>query len=212
MKYHTVIFDFDGTIADTEKIFLETINALASEFGFAPVRLEEVPELRKMSARRLLVERLHVPLWNIWKIYKLEKRGKELFTSRVAEVQVFSGMKELMEQLRRAGCRVGVVSSNGDGVVAKVLQTATIPVDFMHGGSRAFGKARALKNVLAGQGIDPATTLYVGDEVRDVEACRKVGIDVVAVSWGYNDAQSLREAGAEVVRDRDALLKKIIET
>ncbi|OGG51662.1 hypothetical protein A3C18_01365 [Candidatus Kaiserbacteria bacterium RIFCSPHIGHO2_02_FULL_54_11b] len=212
LLHKTIIFDFDGTIADTQQIMFDTANSLAAEFGFDPIRPEEMPQLKTMSARELVVKRLRVPLWNIWKIYKLEKRGRELFAAHVDDVRVFPGMKEVIAQLRNVGCRVGIVTSNSADVVAKVLQTTTMPVDFVYAGSRIFGKAQALRSMLSEQNIDPTTTLYVGDEVRDVEACKKVGIRMLAVGWGYNDAKTLEKAGAEVVTKPGELVQKIVNT
>jgi phosphoglycolate phosphatase len=72
-----VLFDFDGTIADTEQLVLEATNALADEFGFEPIRPEEHPAIRAMGARERLVKRLGIPLWNVPKVRRIERRARE---------------------------------------------------------------------------------------------------------------------------------------
>ena len=210
MKYSTVVFDFDGTIADTRALMFEVANALAAEFGYDPIREEEIPKLRQMSARELLVRRLHIPLWNFVKIYRLEKKGKALFAERATDVHVFTGIREVINDLRKAGCRVGIVTSNLHDVVSVVLVAAAIAVDFVQAGSSVLGKDRAITHALAVQKIDPATVVYVGDELRDVKACKKVGIAMIGVAWGYNDADALQKAGVDVVSNTEQLQQLLI--
>ena len=209
MKYRTVIFDFDGTIADSMQAVLDVVNACAGEFGYEPVTHEEIPRLRTMSARELLVERLHVPLWNVWKMYRLEKRGRELFAGKADAISIFPGMKEVIAQLKGAGYRVGIVSSNSPDIVTGVLRATGIDVDFIHAGSPIFGKARAIRNALKASDVDRATVAYVGDEVRDVDACKKVGIDMLAVGWGYNAPEVLQKSGTTVAATPEELLRML---
>jgi phosphoglycolate phosphatase-like HAD superfamily hydrolase len=64
--------------------------------------------------------------------------------------------------------------------------------------------------VLREQSLQPADILYVGDEVRDVEACQKVGVKIIAVTWGLNSQEALEKAGAETVSTREALLEQLL--
>src|SRR3989344_243282 len=93
MQYSTVIFDFDGTIADTEQIAFDTINALAPDFGFEPLRAEEMPRLKRMRMRELLGQRLRIPRWNVWAMYRLEKKSREIFAAKAGAIKIFSGME-----------------------------------------------------------------------------------------------------------------------
>lgn len=199
MKYSTVLFDFDGTLADTQELGFHILNDLAPEFGFAPITREEIPALKEMSAWQLFVKRSGIPLWNLLKIRRLERRVREEFRKRGEEVQFFEGVPEMLRKLHAAGCEVGIVTSNHREVVAGALERAGVEVDFVHAGSRFFGKARAIRRTLTEQNIDASTAVYVGDELRDVEACSKAGIDMIAVGWGYNAAEALRAVGAKVV-------------
>ena len=54
-------------------------------------------------------------------------------------------------------------------------------------------KAKKIKKVLRKHDIKPSEMLYIGDEVRDIEACHKVGVDVIAVKWGYNTPAALEK-------------------
>lgn len=206
MKYRTVIFDFDGTLADSADLALDIMNTLAPEFGFAPITVHELPHLKKMSARELLVERAHIPLWHVFKIRRLERRVREEFIKRASELNSFTGVPEMMRDLYKEGYEIGIVSSNTHSVVVSLLERTGVQVHFIHAGSAFFGKARAIRGAMKEYGVDRRYVVYVGDELRDVEACKKVGIDMIAVGWGLNASDALRDAGVRVLKTPQELL------
>jgi phosphoglycolate phosphatase len=212
MQYLTILFDFDGTLADTASRSLAIINSLAPEFGFAPIRPEELPSLRTMSARRLLTERAGIPLWNIAKISRLERRVRENLASRSGEIAVFPSIPDMMRNLYSAGYELGVVSSNSEHVIRDVLTRNQMDVHFIHAGSKFFGKARAIRSSIRYYGIDKSRAVYIGDEIRDVEACKKVGIEMLAVGWGLNAADALKAAGVRVAETPNELLSILTRT
>ena len=65
---------------------------------------------------------------------------------------------------------------------------------FIYTESNLFGKGRALNNLLIKHRLDPEETIYIGDEVRDIEAAKKAGIKIISVSWGFNSAKLLQKA------------------
>jgi len=198
MRYFTALFDFDGTLADSADVSLASLNAVAPEFGFIPVAPEEVPVLRQMPARRLLTERAGIALWNIPKIRRLERRVRQELNRRAGDIGLFAGVPETLRKLRTAGIELGVVSSNSRAIVEAALERAGVAVDFVHAGSRFFGKASALRAACREFDVNPSLVVYVGDEVRDVEACKKIGIPMVAVGWGFNTPEALRASGVHV--------------
>ncbi len=206
MRYFTVLFDFDGTLADTQELAFCVLNDLAPEFKLKPITREEIPALKKLSAWQLLVQRSGIPLWNFFKIWKFERRVRQEFARHGTEIKMFTGIPEMMQSLRDAGCEIGIVSSNDSRIVADALMRAGVQVNFIHAGSRFFGKARAIRQVLSEYAIRRSRTVYVGDELRDIEACKQVGIDMIAVGWGFNAEDALRGAGARVAATPQELL------
>ena len=212
MTYRTILFDFDGTLADTASLSLDIINSLAPEFGFAPIKSEELPSLRTMSARQLLTERARIPLWNIPKVSRLERRVRESLARRSGEIAVFPGIPDMMRNLYSAGYELGVVSSNSENVIRDVLTRNRMDVHFIHAGSKFFGKARAIRSSIRFYGIDRSRAVYIGDELRDVAACKKVGIEMMAVGWGLNAADALEAAGVRVAETPEELLSILTHT
>lgn len=204
-----VLFDFDGTIADSEWLILESLNTQAARFGFEPIRHEEIPALRRFSMQQLVTQRLSMPLWNFPRLLRLERAAKAAFEKRSSELQVFAGMAEVVAALRAQGYLVGVVSSAPELAVCAVLERTGIEVDFVRASIGAFGKARVMRAVLTQHGVARRHALYVGDELRDIEATKRARIGIVCVGWGLNDAATLRAAGAEVASTPEALLAMI---
>lgn len=201
-----VIFDFDGTLVDAEPVLIQIVNDLAPELGYAPITPEQIPELRKMGAKSFVLKRLGISLW---RIRSLERRAREEYAKRIKDVVVFPGMKEVVEKLKRAGYRTGVISSNATSSIEQVLKQADIEVDFIASGS-LFGKAKSIQNTLQEQELDSKEVIYIGDELRDVEASQKSKVDVIAVTWGLNEQKALEEAGAVTVNTPAELLEKLV--
>jgi phosphoglycolate phosphatase len=59
------------------------------------------------------------------------------------------------------------------------------------GYTRLFGKARAIRRILKADAMKASELLYVGDETRDIEASRRAGVDVAAVTWGFHAEEVL---------------------
>ena len=201
-----VIFDFDGTLADAEPVLLEIVNNLAPEFGYDPITPEQIPELRKMGAKSFILERLGIPLW---KIPGLERKARKEYANRIQNVGIFPGMKEAVERLKRAGYKTGIISSNATPSIKEVLDRADIKVDFIASGS-LFGKAKSIRNTLREQQLAKERVIYIGDELRDVEASRASSVDVIGVTWGLNEREVLEKAGAVTVNNPDELLDKLL--
>lgn len=200
-----MLFDFDGTIADTEDLVFEATNALAQEFGFEPIRPDEYPAIRAMGARERIVSRLGIPLWNILKVRRLERRAREEYTKRAHEIRVIDGIADVVAGLRERGLRVAILSSNDAVVVRETVERAGLSFDFYDTGSRALGKARALRKAMGSHSVPPGEVIYVGDELRDVEACRSADVRMVGVAWGLTDAAALRAGGIEVASTPEEL-------
>jgi phosphoglycolate phosphatase len=87
---------------------------------------------------------------------------------------------------------LGILSSNSTQNIQRFLARNQLQL-FAHieGGSSMLGKARGLRKLMKARKLDPSSVLYVGDEVRDVEAAHEAGVSSVAVSWGYADRAAL---------------------
>jgi len=189
-RYGTLIFDFDGTIADTLSAIIRLVNEHAVEYHIRPLEDGDVDELRGMSNIDI-IKKYKVPLV---KIPSLVLRAQKELNQRIGEMTLFPGMKDLILGLKGMGVRLGILTSNSRENVQKFLRAQSLDVfDFIHAEQNFFGKNWALLHLLRKHGLKKDEVLYIGDEVRDIEACQKVGVPVIAVSWGFHRRKLLAD-------------------
>ncbi len=189
MSYHLAIFDFDGTLADTVTWFAGVVNHVADRYGFKRVEERDHETLRGYAPRRLL-EVLGVPLWKVPLIaYYL----RTLLAQDIDRISLFEGVDVLLQTLSREGVMLAVVSSNSHQNVHRILGPDNVAlIDTFSCGVSIFGKAARLRGVLGRCGVSRSRAIYIGDEVRDIEAAREANVASGAVSWGYNTVEALR--------------------
>ena len=186
----SLIFDFDGTIADTLSAIVRLVNEHAKEINIKPLAETDVDELRGMSNLDI-IKKYKVPLL---KVPYLVLRAQKELNHRIGEMSLFPGVKELVLDLKRWGIRLGILTSNSRENVKKFLQAQNLDVfDFIHAEQNFFGKNWALLHLLKKFNLKKEEVIYVGDEVRDIEACQKVNIAVIAVSWGFHRRKLLED-------------------
>lgn len=199
-----VIFDFDGTLADTLEAGRLILNRLAPEFGIREVTVEEIPELRHLKLRGLLktlgIKQRHVP--------SLLRRGKILLREELPSLKPCPGVFAQLEKMRESARCCGILTSNSVENVELFLERHGVRnhFDFISSCRKLKGKAKYLKAIARTYSMNPESMLYVGDEVRDVKASKKAGVPVVAVTWGFNSEQALRESEPDwMVDDAESL-------
>jgi phosphoglycolate phosphatase len=196
MKYKLVIFDFDGTLANTFSWFAANVNIAAEKYNFKKVDLKEVKELRKYSAAEML-KRHKVPFW---KLPIIAAFMRKLMLNEVKQQTLFAGISEMLHQLKKEGILLALVTSNSQKNVSHVLGVDKIAMfDYFVCGVSIFGKKRKLKKVVKKSGIRKEEIIYIGDEIRDGEAAKALGIHFGAVSWGYNDEDVLKLQSPNVI-------------
>jgi HAD superfamily hydrolase (TIGR01549 family) len=204
-----LIFDFDGTIADSFEVILRISNQLAIEFGYPVAHPDEIETLKNLSSREI-VQRSGI---SRWKLPFLLRRLQRELNQDIGQLQLFPGMKETLLTLQEQGNRLGIVTSNScDNVNAFLAaQNLTPAFEFVGSGLSLFGKGRIIQRQMRRYQIDAAEVLYVGDETRDIEAAHNIGIPVVAVSWGFNSSQILAAAHPDYLIHRPQDLLQIVQ-
>ncbi len=178
-----ILFDFDGTIADTFQISVEITNQLAAEYGYKIVQTNEIAEIRNMPSKEIL-KRLGISLF---KLPFLARRFRQELNKKFYDVHPHKGIKDALIELKKCGHRFGIITSNSQVNVASFLNKNDINLfDFTYSGSSIFGKDRTISKCLKDNKITRDDAVYVGDEVRDIDASRKARIKVIAAGWGYN--------------------------
>ena len=188
MTYRLAIFDFDGTLADSQAWFLRHLNPMADRFGFRRVDEAEVEALRGLPNREI-VRRLQVPMWQLPRIAR-HMRG--LVARDAASIPLFEGVGEMLSGLREGGVAVAIVSSNSEANIRTILGApVAAKVDHYECGASLFGKAAKFRKAARKAGVAPHEAIAIGDESRDIEAAKEAGMASASVAWGYADPDLL---------------------
>jgi len=195
MPTSLVIFDLDGTLVDSFPWFLRSINDVADRFGFRRVAAEDVEPLRHASTREILA-RLKVPLW---KLPVIARHMRRLKSERASGIAVFEGVEAMLRTLSEAGLRLALVSSDSEANARVKLGDIAALFSHFDCSASVFGKPAKFRRVLKRAGVAPAQAIAIGDETRDIEAARAVGIACGAVTWGYAAPRALRALAPDLV-------------
>lgn len=193
MPYSLAIFDLDGTLVDSFPWFLRTINDVADRFGFRRVADEDVEELRHASTREIL-SRLEVP---VWKLPAIAQYARRLKGEAAAEIPLFAGAEAMLRALAGNGVQLALVTSDSEVNARQKLGPSAALFSHFDCAASLFGKPAKFRRVIRRAGIVPEKVISIGDEIRDIEAARAVGIACGAVSWGYAAPAALQALAPE---------------
>lgn len=203
----TIIFDFDGVISDTIEEIKNIICELYEEFHQEKVSPEIIKKLIGRGVMEVIRE-LKVPLN---KVPYFEKRVRKELVSRIGNIKIFDGIREVLEKIKKEGYTLGILSSNSQENIHYILKKNHANFfDFIYSGSSLFGKGKILARLIKKKGLDPKKTIYIGDEIRDIQAAKKNKVKVIAVGWGYNNKKLLKEQNPDYFAAKPQDILKIL--
>jgi phosphoglycolate phosphatase len=189
--YRLVIFDFDGTLADSLPWFRASFQDMIARFDLAPVRDDEIEGLRGLSSREIMA-RLNVSMWQLPAIVS-DMRKRKL--AAASEISLFENIPAMLDELRRHGIRTAIVSSDSEASVRQVLGPTAARIERFDCGAAMFGKHWKFRRIARRLGAKPSETICIGDELRDIDAAKAAGMHSGAVAWGYALPAALQAAG-----------------
>ena len=205
-RQRAVIFDFDGTLADS---FQYVFAFLQAEAGNTRTYTKaELQALRAMSMKRLAVH-LGVRPWRLPGVYF---KGRRVMRAHMEAVQLFPGVAEVLRQLHAEGYWLFVASSNSTRNIRQALKRQGVLPYFktIRGNAGFTGKAVLLRQLMLRYRL-PKGAWYVGDETADIVAAARVGMRSLAVSWGFADPTHLQAVGPDAFARQPADIPKLVE-
>jgi phosphoglycolate phosphatase-like HAD superfamily hydrolase len=184
-----LIFDFDGTIADTLETIVRITNRIAPEYGYSPTTPEKLRYYQSLSTKEML-KQSEIPLF---RLPFLLRQVRWEMGAELDSVSAASDLVPALQTLDEHGHQLMIMSSNSRQNILRFLQRQGIADLFssVEGGVGLLSKARALKRIIRREDFDFSQVIYVGDETRDIDASKQVGVLIAAVSWGFSSREAL---------------------
>lgn len=209
VKDPLVIFDFDGVICPSYSLFMGQVNALADEYKIKKVSQSQVEQFREMPLQAIL-KSLNVSMIKLPFILKRVKRNVQ---EQLLELKPVPGIVEVLQALQAEGISLGVLTSNSEKNVRSYFKRYGIDVfDFIYAGNNVFGKHKNLKKILKKTNLNlkQHQLIYIGDEIRDIQAAKKVLLANIGVTWGYNSKSFLEQSNPDFICEEPAALFSVV--
>jgi phosphoglycolate phosphatase len=203
-----IIFDFDGTIADSSDIGVQIFNELSEKYNYKKLTREELILVNNRPIKERL-KHIGVPLYRLPGLIMDAQSRYRLLLSLLKN---FAGMKELFETLTAEGFSLSIISSNSAENIESFLKSNGLNYfDNIISVNNLFGKHIALRKFLKKNKLKGSEIIYIGDELRDIQACKKIPVRIITVSWGYDSLDLLKSGDPDFISDKPEDILKIIQ-
>ncbi len=198
-----ILFDLDGTLADTAPDLAAAVNRLRTDRGLPAVAYSLLRPVASAGARGLIGAAFGMsaddPQYESLRIAFLENYT----TSIAAQSTLFTGVVDLLDALAKRGIAWGIVTNKA----ARLTDRLVPLIGLQHAGCVISGDTTAHAKPHPAPLLEAARRLripenycwYVGDDLRDIEAGRAAGMVTVAAAWGYCGATQPQSWGADML-------------
>ena len=198
-----VFFDLDGTLADTAHDLILPVQAMRAERGLPALPFEALRPFASMGARGLIERGLGVAKEDAGFPALRDDFLARYERAMLVHTRLFDGMETVLAGLEQAGIAWGVVSNKVERYVRPIMEGLGVldrAVCAVGGDTTPFAKPHPAPLLHAAHlaGVDPSGCVYVGDDLRDVEAGRAAGMRTVVAAYGFcSDAPPPQEWGGD---------------
>jgi phosphoglycolate phosphatase len=197
--YKHIIFDFDGTLVDSIAAMIETFNDSADKFGFNRLNQNDY-KLFNNSSLKQKFKILGVPYYRMFFLGQIGNELKYKYKKHLCSIDFFDGMMELLLKLKALGVTISIITSNSADNIAEFMNVKGVNIiDDIQSSNGFYGKSRTLKKYLHKHQLQNHEIVYVGDELRDIKACKKSNIDIISVTWGLDSQELLKSANPKYI-------------
>ena len=208
MRYDGVIFDFDGTLADTSEGVLSSVEYALEKLG------------KPIPSRDVLIGFIGPALYDSFmKITNLDEETavkaialyREVYIpTNVYKLTVYEGIKELLSQLKEAGVKLSVASGKPQIQLQRAVEGGGLTEYF----EKVVGPDPSVKTndkeYLFKRARVTVNSVIVGDAIFDIEGAHKIGLPAIAVTYGFGNKDDLFSANPEFVAHTVREIKKFI--
>jgi len=217
MRLRAVLFDMDGTLLDTAPDFIAVAQAMRMARGLAPVADKQIRDVVSGGARAMVLAAFDVdPMSDEFETLRLEFLERYQEHCAIAS-HLYDGMEQLLADIEQANLLWGVVTNKPLRFAEPIMQqlnlasrsTVLICPDHVN---KSKPDPEPMVLACSKLGLDPASVLFVGDDLRDIESGRAAGSKTAAVRYGYIHPEDNPDHwGADVVVDHPLELRAVLD-
>ena len=213
-KFDAVLFDFDGTFADTGRGIAKCADYAAEYFGLPPLTEKE---------HRYFVG---PPLYDSFKkMFSLEKdediytaiaKYRECYTAgAMFELDVYEGIEDLIKDLHESGIKVVIASSKPANYVDMILERLGLRkyIDLIScpvNDNVKKNKFQLISSAVETLGISKDRAVMVGDRYLDIDGAKQAGVKSIGAAYGYGGKEELVKAGADYIAESVSDVRKAV--
>jgi len=173
---------------------IDVYNEIAEEYNFKKLNPSDFAKLGKLPIAKKCngISLRQIPLL----VHKLNEKFKD----NVSRVKVFDKMKEVLYTLEKEKYSLHIISSNTENTIKEVLQKNNLDI---------FESIYSSRNIF---GLHNDEIIYIGDELRDIEACKKAKVKIISVTWGFESADLLLTGNPDFLAKDPEDIIRIIKT
>ncbi|MBC8536378.1 HAD family hydrolase [Feifania hominis] len=216
--YQALIFDFDGTLANTLPDIAAAGNHVLTSMGLAAHDVDYYRNVVGDGQVAFIKKILRPEDCTQENIEKFSELYSTYFSAHADTLTTpFPGMVDAVQKLRAAGYKLAVLTNKNDAFANRSARRyfGDGAFDFVRGGVKGFPLKPAPDGaflVCEAIGVKPADCLFIGDGYHDVRTGKNAGMDTLAVSWGYRPRQELvEEQPTYLVDSVDEMLRLLLE-
>ena len=185
MTDYLLIFDFDGTLANSIDAGLRHANSLAERYHYQAV--DDINIIREQSAVNYIYSQIkwyYLPFW--------ARSMKQLLKSSIDEIPLFPGIKELLDKLN-TDFQLGIISGNTSDYIDGILERHQADYFSFKIPNNGAKKHRALKRIIR-SGNPAEKIIFIGDDLQDIRSAQQVSVKTIAVGWGSTSLSLFEQA------------------
>ncbi len=204
----TVLFDLDGTLLDTHLDLSGALNRVLEDHGRPPLPTASLRPFASKGAMTMICRAFKCQPEDDQAKSLLNQMLRSYFDHIAVHTRFFPGMDSVLEKIDASGRKWGIVTNKPAWLTDRLLSILTMPSTpgvVVSGDTLSVKKPHPLPLIHACNHLrgNPASTVYIGDDERDVQAGNRAGMLTLAASWGYiAKEEDPRAWGADAVIDR----------
>lgn len=205
-----VLFDFDGTLADTAADLSRALNRLRTGRGLPELPIAALRPFASSGARGLLEAGLGMLPEHLEYKSMREAFLKHYADAICVDTRLFPGIEALISELEARGVRWGIVTNKSTRLTRLLVEALSLAgrvACVVCGDTTPHLKPNpaSLLHAASELKLAPRECVYLGDDLRDIEAARAAGMRCVAVEWGYGSNVRFWNADATIARPLDLI-------